>query len=63
MNKLFNNLSLKELLSEVMPSFGVSLLVAESFYKLGSFTLECLAFLASWYFFGILINKLKKITK
>ena len=31
------------------PAFGVSFLIAELFYKFHSFTLECLAFLATWY--------------
>jgi hypothetical protein len=30
------------------PSFALSLVVAEFFYKFHSFTLECLAFLATW---------------
>ena len=31
------------------PAFGASFLIAELFYKFHSFTLECLAFLATWY--------------
>lgn len=31
-----------------LPSLGVSLVVAEKFFKFHSFTLECLAFLALW---------------
>ena len=31
------------------PAFTMSFLVAEAFYKFHSFTLECLAFLATWY--------------
>jgi hypothetical protein len=30
------------------PPFAVSLVIAELFYKFHSFTLECLAFLATW---------------
>lgn len=30
------------------PSLALSLIVAEFFYKFHSFTLECLAFLATW---------------
>ncbi|MER8976705.1 hypothetical protein [Mesorhizobium sp. M0800] len=29
--------------------FMIAFVVAEMFYKLGSFALECLAFLATWY--------------
>ena len=32
-----------------MPPFAVSLVVAETFYKFGSFSLECIAFLVTWY--------------
>jgi hypothetical protein len=31
------------------PAFVVSFLIAELFYKFHSFSLECLAFLATWY--------------
>jgi hypothetical protein len=32
-----------------VPSFAIALLVAEVFYKFGSFSLELLAFLPTWY--------------
>jgi hypothetical protein len=31
------------------PPLAVSFLIAELFYKFGSFGLECVAFLATWY--------------
>lgn len=31
------------------PPLAISLFVAETFFKFGSFTRECLAFLALWY--------------
>jgi hypothetical protein len=31
-----------------LPTFAGSLLIAETFYKFHSFSLECLAFLATW---------------
>ncbi|TIV88950.1 MAG: hypothetical protein E5V78_03580 [Mesorhizobium sp.] len=34
---------------ELVP-FMIAFVIAEMFYKLGSFALECLAFLATWYF-------------
>lgn len=61
MNKLFQNLTIQEILIEVLPSFGIALIVAEVYYKLGSFTLECIAFLATWYAAGMAINKLKQM--
>ena len=38
----------KDLLAEA-GSLAISMLVAELFYKFHSFTLECVAFLATWY--------------
>lgn len=61
MNKLFINLSNQEIFTEVLPSFGLSLLIAELYYKLGSFSLECLAFLATWYALGTLISKINPL--
>jgi hypothetical protein len=34
--------------------FGPALIVSELFYKFHSFTLECLAFLATWLVFDVL---------
>lgn len=31
------------------PGFLVSMVIAENFYRFHSFTLECAAFLATWY--------------
>jgi hypothetical protein len=36
------------LLREQVPAFGLAFVVAEVFYKFHSFTLETLAFLATW---------------
>jgi len=38
-----------EVLSQETPPLLVSLVVAEVLFKFHSFTLECLAFLATWY--------------
>jgi hypothetical protein len=37
-------------------SFAVSLLIAERLYHFHSFTLECLAFTATWFAFGSLLS-------
>ena len=37
-----------------------ALSVAETFYRFHSFTLECLAFLATWYGFSWALNKARK---
>jgi hypothetical protein len=49
MYSLTSQLSIRKFLSEQLPVLGVSLMLAEMFYKFHSFTLECLAFLATWY--------------
>ena len=40
---------LRDLLVQQAPALGISLLTAEMFYKFHSFTLETMAFLATWY--------------
>lgn len=40
---------LRHLLGQQVPALMLSGLIAELFYKFHSFTLECLAFLATWY--------------
>lgn len=46
---LIRSMSLQQLLLEQAPIFAVSLVIAEVFYKFHSFTLECVAFLVTWY--------------
>jgi hypothetical protein len=48
----------KKFLVYEMPALGISLLVAETMYKFGSFLLECSAFLVTWYVSSYLFNKL-----
>lgn len=45
---LVHQLRLRDLVAQA-PAFIGALVLAELFYKLGSFTLECVAFLATWY--------------
>lgn len=49
MYTLIRLMPLKRLLLEQAPALAVSFAIAEAFYKFHSFTLECLAFLATWY--------------
>jgi hypothetical protein len=49
MYQLIQSTRVPDLLVRQAPPFAVSLIVAEAFYKFHSFTLECLAFLATWY--------------
>lgn len=48
MYTLARRVHLRQLLMEQAATFGTALVVAELFYKFHSFTLECLAFLATW---------------
>lgn len=46
---LISELKLRPTLMREGPALAASMLIAETFYKLHSFTLECVAFLATWY--------------
>lgn len=59
MYALTRSIPVRQLLLEQAPSIGVSLLIAELFYKFHSFTLECIAFLATWYVLDAAINLLR----
>lgn len=49
MFSLIRALPLSSLILEQAPAFGLSLLMAEMFYKFHSFTLETMAFLGTWF--------------
>ncbi len=64
MYTLFRLLPLRHLATEQLPALLAAWLVAEFFYKFHSFTLECAAFLATWFVFDALIQILRgRITK
>jgi hypothetical protein len=48
MYALLVNTPLRQLLAAQAPSLIAAFLLAELFYKFGSFALECVAFLATW---------------
>jgi len=52
----------KRLLVLEAPALVLALVVAELFYKFGSFTLECLAFLPTWYVASLLFDALARRT-
>lgn len=56
MYTLISSLPTQKLLLEQVPVFLISFLIAEMFYKFHSFTLECLAFLVTWYVFDAIVN-------
>ena len=49
MFELIRSTSLRQLLARQAPALAGSLVIAELFYKFGSFTLECLGFLVTWF--------------
>ncbi len=59
MYTLVRSLPIRQLLLEQAPVFGLSLVIAELFYKFHSFTLECIAFLATWYIADALVIALR----
>ncbi len=58
MYTLFRMLPLKRLAYEQAPALTLSWLIAELFYKFHSFTLECAAFLGTWFIFDVVIQLL-----
>lgn len=49
MYELLQSSSLRHFMIRQMPAFLIAFIVAERFYKFGSFALECVAFLATWW--------------
>jgi hypothetical protein len=60
MYTLIRSLPVRRLLLEQAPALGVSFAIAETFYKFHSFTVECLAFLATWYVADAMIQPLAR---
>ena len=56
MYTLLRSLSGRQLLTTQAPAFLVAFLIAEFFYKFHSFTLECLAFLATWFVIDLAVT-------
>jgi len=48
MYTLFRTIPVSRLIQAQLPALLAALVIAEAFYKFHSFTLECLAFLATW---------------
>jgi hypothetical protein len=49
MHSYVKHAGLPTVLAQEAPAFVVSFVIAEVFYTFHSFTLECAAFLATWY--------------
>jgi hypothetical protein len=60
---LIRSIPTRQLLLEQVPAFAISFVIAELFYKFHSFTLECMAFLLTWYVLDAAINFLKNLLR
>lgn len=60
MYTLLHSLPLSRIALEQLPAAAGALFVAEIFYKFRSFSLECLAFLATWYAFDLVLSRVRK---
>ncbi len=63
MYTLIKSIPFLRLIAEQVPALGISFLLAEIFYKFQSFTLECLAFLVTWYIADFVIQSVRKWSK
>jgi len=61
MYTLLQNVGLRKGLLAEAPSLGLSILLAELFYKFHSFTFECIAFLATWFTISYLCTLLRGV--
>lgn len=60
MHRFLKSMTLRQIFAEQLPALTLSMLIAEFFYKFHSFTLECLAFLATWYVIDLVITAVTK---
>ena len=61
MFELLRSTPLRQLLARQAPALAISLVVAELFYKFGSFTLECIGFLATWFVLDALFAQIGRV--
>lgn len=57
MKKFIYSLKETAVLKKQLPIFAVSLVLTEAFFKLGSFTLEVIAFGGLWFLMDLIISK------
>ena len=63
MYSLIRALPARRLATEQLPALATAFVVAEVFYKFGSFALECAAFLVTWFAFDMAVQGIVHITK
>jgi hypothetical protein len=56
MYTLLRSISAQRLIKEQAPAFAISFVIAQSFYKFGSFGIELIAFLATWFVIDAIIQ-------
>ncbi len=61
MYTLLRTLPVRRLLVEQFPALAIAWLLAELFYKFKSFSLECAAFLFTWFVLDALIQGLRRV--
>jgi hypothetical protein len=61
MYTLIRNSGTREISLTEAPSLVVAVVVAELFYKFHSFSLECLAFLATWFVLSAGLHQLLRL--
>lgn len=62
MYSLIEKLGLLQFLRKEALPFLISLTIAELLYRFGSFTLECISFLVTWYIIGNVLKFIQKKT-
>lgn len=62
MYSLLKSRTYRDLLFQQLPTLGSALLLAEIFYKFGSFTLEAIAFLLTWAILDAIYGTLSRIS-
>ena len=60
MYQLYKSISNRELLTQQIPIMMLSFIVAELFYKFHSFTLESVAFLATWFVVDWVMSRVRR---
>jgi hypothetical protein len=60
MYSLTRLMSYPRFLTEQLPVLVASLLIAEFWYKFHSFTLECVAFLATWFVLDFISDQIRR---
>lgn len=59
MYTFFKTTGASKLAATEAPALFSALILSELLYKFGSFTMECLAFLATWYSISFVLNSFK----